>query len=121
MVSKQPATRPRMKRKAYEKELRKLQVELCYLQDWVKENGARIIILFEGRDAAGKGGTIKAFTERVSPRVFRVVALPAPVGPSKRRKCSCSAISSGSRPAGEIVSSTAVGTTAPVSNTSWVL
>jgi polyphosphate kinase 2 len=68
----------KMKRKAYEKELRKLQVELCYLQDWVKETGARIIIAFEGRDAAGKGGTIKALTERVSPRVFRVTALPAP-------------------------------------------
>jgi polyphosphate kinase 2 (PPK2 family) len=68
----------KMKRKAYEKELRKLQVELCHLQDWVKAAGARIIILFEGRDAAGKGGTIKAITERVSPRVFRAVALPAP-------------------------------------------
>jgi polyphosphate kinase len=68
----------KMKRKAYEKELRKLQVELCHLQDWVKVAGARIIILFEGRDAAGKGGTIKAITERVSPRVFRTIALPAP-------------------------------------------
>src|SRR5262249_27326884 len=68
----------KMKRKAYEKELRKLQVELCHLQDWVKDRGARIIVVFEGRDAAGKGGTIKAITERVSPRVFRVVALPAP-------------------------------------------
>jgi polyphosphate kinase 2 len=68
----------RMERKAYEKELRKLQVELCHLQDWVKDKGARAIILFEGRDAAGKGGTIKALTERVSPRVFRVAALPAP-------------------------------------------
>jgi polyphosphate kinase len=68
----------RMKRKDYEKELRKLQVELCRLQDWVRESKARVIILFEGRDAAGKGGTIKAITERVSPRVFRVVALPAP-------------------------------------------
>src|SRR5260221_6378536 len=70
--------KPKMKRKAYEKELRKLQVDLCHLQDWVKAKGARIIVLFEGRDAAGKGGTIKAITERVSPRVFRVVALPAP-------------------------------------------
>jgi polyphosphate kinase len=70
--------KPKMKLKAYEKELRKLQVELCHLQDWVKAKGARIIIVFEGRDAAGKGGTIKAITERVSPRVFRVVALPAP-------------------------------------------
>ena len=68
----------KMKRKVYDRELRKLQVELCHLQDWVKKTGARIIILFEGRDAAGKGGTIKAITERVSPRVFRVVALPAP-------------------------------------------
>ncbi len=68
----------KLKRKAYEKELRKLQVELCYLQDWVKLKGLRVIIVFEGRDAAGKGGVIKAITERVSPRVFRVVALPAP-------------------------------------------
>jgi polyphosphate kinase 2 len=67
-----------MKRKAYEKELRKLQVQLCHLQQWVKAKNLRAIILFEGRDTAGKGGTIKAITERVSPRVFRVVALPAP-------------------------------------------
>ena len=70
--------KPEMKRKAYEKELGKLHVELCHLQDWVKKTGARIIVVFEGRDAAGKGGTIKAITERVSPRVYRVVALPAP-------------------------------------------
>jgi polyphosphate kinase 2 len=69
---------PKMKRKNYEKELQKLQVELCHLQTWVKAVQARIIIVFEGRDAAGKGGTIKAITERVSPRVFRVAALPAP-------------------------------------------
>ena len=68
----------RMKRKAYEKELGKLQVELCHLQEWVKANKLRVIVLFEGRDAAGKGGTIKAITEKVSARVFRVVALPAP-------------------------------------------
>jgi len=68
----------KMKRKAYERELRKLQVELCHLQNWVKARGLRVIIVFEGRDAAGKGGTIKAITEKVSPRVFRVVALPAP-------------------------------------------
>ena len=67
-----------MKRKEYEKALRKLQVELCALQDWVKQEGVRVVVIFEGRDAAGKGGTIKAITERVSPRVFRVVALPAP-------------------------------------------
>src|SRR4051795_5414641 len=69
---------PKMKRKAYEKELRELQVQLCHLQEWVKAEKLRVIILFEGRDAAGKGGTIKALTEKVSPRVFRVVALPAP-------------------------------------------
>jgi polyphosphate kinase 2 len=66
------------KRKAYDKELRRLQVELCHLQAWVKEKGLRVIVLFEGRDGAGKGGTIRALTERVSPRVFRTVALPAP-------------------------------------------
>jgi polyphosphate kinase 2 len=65
-------------RKTYEKELLKLQEQLCYLQDWVKEKKERIIIVLEGRDAAGKGGTIKALTARVSPRVFRVEALPAP-------------------------------------------
>ena len=68
----------KMKRKTYEQELRKLQVKLCHLQDWVKTKRLRVIIIFEGRDAAGKGGTIKAISERVSPRVFRVVALPAP-------------------------------------------
>src|SRR6201996_5804437 len=68
----------KLNRKEYEKELQRLQAELCHLQEWVKKSGARIIIVFEGRDAAGKGGTIKAITERVSPRVFRVVALPAP-------------------------------------------
>src|ERR1700739_3742767 len=67
-----------LKRKRYEKELRDLQSELCRLQDWVKHKGLRVMVVFEGRDAAGKGGTIKAITERVSPRVFRVVALPAP-------------------------------------------
>src|SRR5215470_6509363 len=68
----------KMKRKVYERELGKLQVQLCQLQTWVKHHGLRVIIVFEGRDAAGKCGTIKAITERVSPRVFRVVALPAP-------------------------------------------
>src|ERR1700741_3785446 len=68
----------KMKRKEYEKELNKLQVKLCHLKEWVKEKKLRVIIIFEGRDAAGKGGTIKALTEKVSPRVFRVCALPAP-------------------------------------------
>jgi len=68
----------KLKRKAYEEELLKLQVELCHLQAWVKAKGERIIVVLEGRDAAGKGGTIKAITARVSPRVFRIEALPAP-------------------------------------------
>jgi polyphosphate kinase 2 len=67
-----------MKRGRYEKELHKLQVKLCHLQRWIKEKGLRVVIVFEGRDGAGKGGTINAITERLSPRVFRVVALPAP-------------------------------------------
>ena len=67
-----------LKRKKYDKEIRKLQGELCHLQEWVKHKGLRVIVIFEGRDAAGKGGLIKAISERVSPRVFRVVALPAP-------------------------------------------
>jgi polyphosphate kinase 2 len=73
-----PGKPGRMKAKAYEKELRKLQAKLCELQEWVKHKGLRVIVIFEGRDGAGKGGTIRAITERVSPRVFRVVALPAP-------------------------------------------
>ena len=68
----------KLSNKTYAKEMRRLQEELCRLQDWVKHKGLRIVIVFEGRDGAGKGGTIRAITERVSPRVFRVVALPAP-------------------------------------------
>src|SRR6187402_3457339 len=69
---------PRMKRKEYEAELRRLHAELVAMQEWVKTTGAKICIVFEGRDSAGKGGTIKAITGRVSPRVFRIVALPSP-------------------------------------------
>jgi polyphosphate kinase 2 len=68
----------KLKRKAYDKELERLHGELVTLQEWVKHKGLKVCIVFEGRDGAGKGGTIKAITERVSPRVFRVVALPAP-------------------------------------------
>lgn len=68
----------KLKNKDYLKKLRKLQAELCTMQDWIKETGQRIVIVFEGRDAAGKGGVIRALTERVNPRIFRVVALPAP-------------------------------------------
>ena len=72
------APRVRLKKRYYEQQMKKLQVELCHLQDWVQKTGARVILVFEGRDAAGKGGIIKAIKERVSPRVFQVVALPAP-------------------------------------------
>ncbi len=67
-----------LKDKDYERELKKLHIELVKLQEWVKYKGLKVCVIFEGRDGAGKGGTIKAITERVSPRVFRVVALPAP-------------------------------------------
>jgi len=78
MAKQQPDNKAKLKRKKFEKKLRQLQAELCQLQEWVKHKRLRVIIVFEGRDAAGKGGTIKTITERVSPRVFRVVALPAP-------------------------------------------
>lgn len=77
-MSKQHKNNGKLKTKQYTAELRKLQAELCHLQTWVKAKGLRVIIVFEGRDGAGKGGTIRAITERVSPRVFRTVALPAP-------------------------------------------
>ena len=70
--------RRKLKRKEYEKELKTLHVELVKLQEWVRQEGKKICIVFEGRDGAGKGGAIKAITARVSPRIFRVVALPAP-------------------------------------------
>jgi len=75
---KRDSKKEKLSRKDYEKELLELQAELCKLQEWVKYKGLKIVVIFEGRDGAGKGGTIKALTERVSPRVFRVVALPAP-------------------------------------------
>jgi polyphosphate kinase 2 (PPK2 family) len=71
-------SQPPIKRKEYDEELKKLHVELVKLQQWVVHKGLKVCVVFEGRDTAGKGGTIKAITERVSPRVFRVVALPAP-------------------------------------------
>ncbi len=77
-MAKTKSKNGKLSTKKYEKELRRLQVELCHLQEWVKKKGLRVIVVFEGRDGAGKGGTIRALTERVSPRVFRVVALPAP-------------------------------------------
>ncbi|HUM01028.1 MAG TPA: polyphosphate kinase 2 [Thermoanaerobaculia bacterium] len=77
-MAKEKDGKPKLSAKKYTKELRRLQVELCHLQEWVKKKGLRVIVVFEGRDGAGKGGTIRALTERVSPRVFRVIALPAP-------------------------------------------
>lgn len=77
-TSDNATTGEKLSRKAYEKELKRLHVELVKLQKWVQTKGLKVIVVFEGRDGAGKGGTIKALTERVSPRVFRVVALPAP-------------------------------------------
>jgi polyphosphate kinase 2 len=79
----QGAVGQKLKRREYEKELEKLHVELVKLQEWVKHKGLKVCVVFEGRDGAGKGGTIKAITERVSPRVFRVVALPAPTDREK--------------------------------------
>ena len=76
--SKAPGIKEKMSRKDYERDLEQLQVELCHLQDWVRETGARVIIVCEGRDTAGKGGLIRRMTERVSPRTFRVVALSGP-------------------------------------------
>ena len=72
------ADRTELEGKEYERELKRLHVELVKLQEWVRHKGLKVCILFEGRDGAGKGGTIKAITERVSPRVFRVIALPTP-------------------------------------------
>ena len=109
-----------MKRKAYEAELSKLQVKLSHLQQWVKAKGLRAIIVFEGRDAAGKGGTIRAITERVSPRVFRVVALPAP---SERQKTQMFLQRYVERFRRRVKSSSLIeaGTTGPASSMSWDL
>ena len=115
MAKDNAADDSKMKRKAYEKELRKLQVELCHVQDWVKAKGARVIVVFEGRDAAGKGGTIKAITERVSPRVFRVAALPAPSDREKTQMLRSTLHRALSRRPAKSSFSTAAGTIAPVS------
>ena len=87
----------KMKRKEYEREMRLLHGELVAMQEWVKASGAKVCIVFEGRDTAGKGGTIKRITERVSPRVFRVIALPAPTG-GRSRRCTSSGTCRTSRP-----------------------
>src|SRR5690242_947607 len=78
LPKRSPEVPAKLSRKDYEAKLQKLQVQLCFLQDWVRETGARVVIVLEGRDTAGKGGLIRRMTERVSPRTFRVVALSAP-------------------------------------------
>jgi polyphosphate kinase 2 (PPK2 family) len=106
---------PKMKRKKYEKEMRRLQGELVAMQEWVKSSGAKVCIVFEGLDSAGKGGTIRRITERTSPRVFKHVALPT--RPSARsRRCTSSATSPTSRRPARSPSSTAASTTAPASS-----
>jgi polyphosphate kinase 2 (PPK2 family) len=105
----------KLAKKEYEAELFKLQVELVKLQDWAKHSGARIVIIFEGRDAAGKGGIIKRIMERVSPRVFRLVALPAPTK-DKRPRCTCNATLNNYPRAVKSSSSTGAGTTAQASS-----
>jgi len=84
-ISRNAETKDRKEKKSwkYDKEMKKLQIELAHLQAWVKNSGLRVVIVFEGRDAAGKGGIIKRILEKVSPRIFRVVALPAPTDREK--------------------------------------
>ena len=101
--------------KEYERELARLHGELVKLQLWVVAKGLKVVIVFEGRDGAGKGGVIKAITERVSPRVYRVVALPAPTEPRSRR-CTSNATCGICPPPARSSSSTAAGTTAPASS-----
>jgi polyphosphate kinase 2 (PPK2 family) len=105
-----------LKRKRYEQELRRLQSELCRLQEWVKYKGLRVMVIFKGRDAAGKGGTIRAITERVSPRIFRLVALPAPTDREKS-ELYIQRYMEHFPAAGEIVIWDPAGTTAPAWNT----
>jgi hypothetical protein len=105
-------------RKEYEKELKKVHAEIVNLQEWVKLKRLKVCVVFEGRDGAGKGGTIKAITERVSPRVFRVVALPAPTEREKSQMYA-SAISPICRRPARWSSSTGAGTTVRASSESW--
>ncbi len=111
------AHKSKLSRKEYEAKLFKLHAELVKLQHWVKEKGHKIVVIFEGRDAAGKGGVIKRITERVSPRVFRVEALPTPTDGRKPR-CTGSVISGVFLRPGRSCCLTAAGTTVPVSSAS---
>ena len=112
------AGKPKLENTECEAELFKLQGELVKLQDWVKKTRARIVIVFEGRDAAGKGGIIKRILERVSPRVFRLVALRPRLSGRRRRFMHRDTLRI-CPPEAKWSSSTAVGTTGPVSSASW--
>ena len=109
----------RMQRREYEIAKRRLQIELLKLQGWVKDTGQKLVLVFEGRDAAGKGGTIKRFTEHLNPRGARVVALDKPVGARARPSGTSSATCSTCRRPGRSCCSTGPGTTAPASSGSW--
>jgi polyphosphate kinase len=109
-----PLAAGKLKSKEYERALADLQVELVKLQMWVVEKGLKVCVVFEGRDGAGKGGVIKAISERVSPRVFRVVALPAPTEREKSQ-CTCNATCGTFRRRAKSSCSTAAGTIAPAS------
>ena len=111
--------KPKMSNKEYAKELRKLQVELCTLQDWVKHKGQRIIVVFEGRDGAGKGGTIRAHHRARQPARLPRRGPSCPVGPREDVRCTCSATCSTFLPPARSSSSIAVGTTARESSMSW--
>ncbi|MBL4701486.1 MAG: hypothetical protein JKX85_09535 [Phycisphaeraceae bacterium] len=114
----QEDVRPKLKKKFYEKELQNMQLELVKLQEWIKHQGLKVVVLFEGRDAAGKGGTIKRITQSLNPRVCRVVALGTPLNEKKPN-----GISNGMYPIYQLLVRwfflTAVGITARVSNRSW--
>ena len=112
------APKKRISAKEFDKELENLQVELCKLQSWVVKEGLRVVIVFEGRDAAGKGGVIKRITERVSPRVFRVAALPAPTEREKTQLYMQRYLPHFPA-AGEVVLFDRIGTTGPVWSASW--
>ena len=107
---------PKLRRKTYERELLRLQAELVKLQEWVRAEGARLVVVFEGRDAAGKGGTIKRVTEYLNPRVARIVALPGADRAASGPSGTSSATSSTCRPPGRSSCSTAAGTTGPASS-----
>ena len=115
MVSKSQQAQPKISNEVYEAELFRLQTEFVKLQEWVKFSGARLVVVFEGRDGAGKGGTIKRITEYLNPRVARIAALPAPTDRNVGSGTT-SAMSRSCPPKGRSCCSTARGTTGPGSS-----